>query len=130
MLDKTIVMVEDNPDNRTIYSLVLEHHGYHVVEAVDAETGLDLIARRHPDLVLMDISLPRMDGFEATRRLKQDPRTSDIPVVALTAHAFDEDRQRAKDIGFDGYLVKPLEPRRVVQEVDRFLGEHGHDRAA
>lgn len=130
MIGKTIVMVEDNPDNRTIYSLVLEHHGYEVVGAVDAESGLELVARRHPDLVLMDISLPRMDGFEATKRLKRDPRTSDIPVVALTAHAFDEDRQRAREIGFDGYLVKPLEPRRVLEEVRRFLAAGDRDRAA
>ncbi len=130
MLGKTIVMVEDNPDNRTIYSLVLEHGGYEVVGAADAETGLDLVARRRPDLVLMDISLPRMDGFEATRRLKLDPRTADIPVVALTAHAFDEDRRRAQEVGFDGYLVKPLEPRRVLAEVERFLSDDDRDRAA
>ncbi len=121
MAGKTIVMVEDNPDNRKIYTVLLEHFGFHVVEAPDAETGIELVAERHPDLVLMDISLPRMDGFEATSLLKHDPRTSDIPVVALTAHAFDEDRQRAREIGFDGYLVKPVEPRRVLEEVRRFL---------
>ena len=123
MLHKTIVMVEDNPDNRKIYTLLLRHYGYDVVEAADAETGIELIAERHPDLVLMDISLPRMDGFEATSLLKHDPRTSHIPVVALTAHAFDEDRRRAREIGFDGYLVKPVEPRRVLQEVRRFLDD-------
>src|SRR5512142_1246630 len=130
MLGKTIVFVEDNPDNRTIYSLVLEHDGYQVVGAPAAETGIELVARRRPDLVLMDISLPRMNGFEATRLLKQDPRTSDIPVVALTAHAFEEDRRRAEEIGFDGYLVKPLEPRRVLQAVNRFLTDHDRYRAA
>ncbi len=129
MVGKKIVMVEDNPDNRTIYSLVLVHSGYEVVEAPDAETGIELVARRQPDLVLMDISLPRMDGYEATRLLKLDPRTSDIPVVALTAHAFEEDRRRALEVGFDGYLVKPLEPRRVLQEVQRFLSGD-RDRAA
>lgn len=123
MLGKTIVMVEDNPDNRKIYSLLLRHYGYSVVEAVDAETGIDIVSRRHPDLVLMDISLPRMDGFEATTLLKRDPRTADIPVVALTAHAFEEDRRRAREIGFDGYLVKPVEPRRVLEEVRRFLDD-------
>jgi len=123
MPGKTIVMVEDNPDNRRIYTVLLRHFGYEVVEAADAETGLKLVYERHPDLVLMDISLPRMDGFEATERLKQDPRTAAIPVVALTAHAFDEDRQRAREIGFDGYLVKPVEPRRVLKEVQHFLDD-------
>ncbi|MBX6363961.1 MAG: response regulator [Gemmatimonadetes bacterium] len=121
MARKTIVMVEDNPDNRRIYSVLLEHSGYEVMQAEDAESGLALIALYRPDLVLMDISLPRMDGFEATARLKEDPLTAGIPVVALTAHAFDEDRRRAWDVGFDGYLTKPIGPRRVLQEVERLL---------
>ncbi len=123
MRAKTIMVVEDNPDNRNIYTLLLRHFGYEVVEAADAERGLELVAERHPDLVLMDISLPRMDGFEATARLKDDPRTARIPVVALTAHAFEEDRRRAREVGFSGYLVKPIEPRQVLREVQRFLDE-------
>lgn len=121
MSRKTIVMVEDNPDNRRIYSILLEHSGYEVMQAEDAESGLALVALCRPDLVLMDISLPRMDGYEATARLKEDPLTAGIPVVALTAHAFDEDRRRAWDVGFDGYLTKPVGPRRVLQEVERLL---------
>jgi CheY-like chemotaxis protein len=122
MARKTIVMVEDNPDNRRIYSILLEHSGYEVIQAEDAESGLELVSLCQPDLVLMDISLPRMDGFEATARLKDNPLTAPIPVVALTAHAFDEDRQRAWEVGFDGYLTKPVEPRRVLEVVERFLG--------
>lgn len=121
MPGRTIVMVEDNPDNRTIYSVLLEIRGYEVFQAEDAETGIAMIHDRHPDLVLMDISLPQMDGFEATARLKNDPDTAAIPIVALTAHAFEEDRRRAFEVGFDGYLTKPVEPRRVLEEVERFL---------
>ncbi|HET9986549.1 MAG TPA: response regulator [Longimicrobiales bacterium] len=122
MARKTIVMVEDNPDNRRIYSILLEHSGYEVVQAEDAESGIALVSLCLPDLVLMDISLPRMDGFEATARLKDNPITAGIPVVALTAHAFDEDRRRAWEVGFDGYLTKPVAPRRVLEVVERFLG--------
>lgn len=123
MSGRTIVMVEDNPDNRTIYSIILECRGFQVLAAEDAETGIELIRERHPDLVLMDISLPRMDGFEATSRLKQNPETAEIPVVALTAHAFEEDKRRAREVGFDAYLTKPVEPSRVVREVERLLGD-------
>jgi two-component system cell cycle response regulator DivK len=117
----TILLVEDNADNRDIYRTVLEHFGYEVVEAIDGEMGIRLAQERRPDLILMDISVPKIDGWEATRILKADSDTSHIPIVALTAHALTSDQERAREIGCDGYLAKPVEPRRVVEEVQRHL---------
>jgi two-component system, cell cycle response regulator DivK len=119
---KTILLVEDNEDNLVVYRTILEHVGYRVVEARDGEEGVSRAREQLPDLILMDISIPKMDGWEATQTLKRDATTRDIPIIALTAHALEEDRQRAIQAGCDGYLAKPVEPRRVVQEVERFVG--------
>ena len=119
---KTVLLVEDNEDNLVVYRTILEHVGYEVLEARDGEEGVNRARRDKPDLILMDISIPKLDGWAATRRLKADAATREIPIIALTAHALDEDRQRAIEVGCDGYLAKPIEPRRVVQEVERFVG--------
>jgi CheY-like chemotaxis protein len=121
MAASTILLVEDNEDNRTIYRLLLEHHGYRVVEATDGEEGVRRAREERPALILMDISIPILDGWEATRILKADPDTASIPVIALTAHALPADRARAAEVGCDGYLAKPVEPRRVVEEVRKRL---------
>lgn len=118
----TILLVEDNADNRTIYGTILRHVGYTVAEAASGEEGLRLARDLVPALVLMDVAMPGIDGWEATRILKGDPFTAAIPVVALTAHAMTEDRRRAEEVGCDGYLSKPIEPRRVVDEVRRLVG--------
>jgi CheY-like chemotaxis protein len=118
----TILLVEDNLDNRTIYRTILEHRGYSVLEAEDGEMGIRMAREQSPALILMDISIPKVDGWEATRILKADPKTAGIPVIALTAHAMAQDRAKAAEVGCDGYLAKPVEPRRVVEEVQRFLG--------
>ncbi|HEX8273129.1 MAG TPA: response regulator [Longimicrobiaceae bacterium] len=117
----TILLVEDNEDNITVYRTILEHSGFRVLEARDGPEGIRAVRDELPDLVLMDISIPFIDGWEATRVLKSDPATARIPVVALTAHAFEEDRARALEVGCEGYLVKPIEPRQVVAEVRRLL---------
>ncbi len=122
-MNKTILVVEDNPDNREIMSAVLRHRGYDVVEAEDAETALALVSDRKPDLVLMDISLPRMDGYEATARLRALPHTAAVPVIAVSAHAFLQERRAPWEVGFDSYLTKPVAPSRIVEEVDRILGK-------
>ena len=119
---KTILLVEDNEDNLVVYRTILEHVGYRVIEARDGEEGVSRAREHLPDLILMDISIPKLDGWEATQRLKSDDGTRDIPIIALTAHALEEDRQKAIQAGCDGYLAKPVEPRRVVQEVERFVG--------
>jgi two-component system, cell cycle response regulator DivK len=118
---QVVLLVEDNFDNRSIYRTILEVSGYTVVEALDGKAAIERAREVQPDLILMDISIPEVDGWEATRVLKGDPATSKIPIVALTAHAMAEDRRRAQDVGFDGYLAKPVPPRDVVEEVHRFL---------
>ncbi len=122
-MNKKILVVEDNPDNREIMSAVLRHRGYEVMEAEDAETALELVGDHKPDLVLMDISLPRMDGYQATARLRELPHTAAVPVIAVSAHAFLQERRAAWEVGFDSYLTKPVAPSRIVEEVDRFLGK-------
>ncbi|HEX8905519.1 MAG TPA: response regulator [Longimicrobiaceae bacterium] len=126
---KTVLLVEDNEDNRTVYRTILEHFGYKVTEARNGEDGVRMAREEHPDLILMDISIPLIDGWEATRILKSEPGTSHIPIIALTAHALATDRAKAAEVGCDGYLAKPCEPRRVVAEVQRFIGE-GSEREA
>jgi CheY-like chemotaxis protein len=118
----TLLLVEDNEDNRIIYSTVLRHLGYTVVEAEDGAQAISLARSVKPDLILMDISIPEVDGWEATRILRRDPETSAIPIIALTAHALADDRVRATEVGFNAYLAKPIEPRAVVAEVRRWLG--------
>ena len=117
----TILLVEDNSDNRIIYRRVLEHFGYTVIEALDGEEAIRLATERVPDLILMDISIPRIDGWEATKAIRADARTNGIPIVALTAHAMPADRARAGEVGFASYLTKPIEPRRVVEEIERLM---------
>lgn len=119
---RTILLVEDHEDTRIVYRTVLEHFGYRVLEALDGGGGIRHARDSRPDLILMDISIPEIDGWEATRILKADPSTASIPIIALTAHALASDRARAEEVGCDAYLAKPVEPRRVVAEVERLLG--------
>jgi CheY-like chemotaxis protein len=116
-----ILLIEDNDDNLTVYRTILEYVGFDVLEARDWEAGISEARSGHPDLILMDISIPKIDGFEATRILKSDPATRSIPIIALTAHAMEEDRRRARICGCDGFLAKPIAPRRVVSEIRRYL---------
>jgi two-component system, cell cycle response regulator DivK len=119
---KTVLLVEDNEDNRTVYRTILEHFGYGVIEARNGEDGVRMAREDSPDLILMDISIPVIDGWEATKILKADEQTRQIPIIALTAHALATDRAKATEVGCDGYLAKPCEPRRVVAEVEKFIG--------
>lgn len=119
---KVVLLVEDNLDNRGIYRTILEHGGFEVLEAEDGRTGVDLARARKPDLILMDVAIPVMDGWQATKILKADEETASIPIVALTAHALQTDRMRAKEVGCDGYIPKPALPRVVLEEVQRRLG--------
>ena len=121
---KTVLLVEDNEDNRIVYSTILRHFGYAVTEALNGEEGIAKARAERPDLILMDISIPVIDGWEATQVLKHDPKTREIPIIALTAHALASDREKAMEVGCDGYLAKPCEPRAVVAEVQRFLGKN------
>ena len=120
--DQKLLLVEDNEDNRIIYSTVLRHIGYTVIEALDGVQAIALARSERPDLILMDISIPEVDGWEATRILRGDPATRHIPIIALTAHALADDRERATAVGFTSYLAKPVEPRTVAAEVRRWIG--------
>ena len=118
-----ILVVEDHEDNRRILRDLLTSSGYEMIEAVNGAEGLAMAKTHKPDLILMDISIPIIDGWEATQVLKHDPETRQIPIIALTAHALASDREKAMEVGCDGYLAKPCEPRAVVAEVQRFLGK-------
>jgi CheY-like chemotaxis protein len=125
---QTVLLIEDNDDNRIIYATYLTHSGFHVIEAADGERGIALARAEQPDVVLMDVSIPLIDGWEATRRLKADPVTAHIPVIALTAHALPSDRARAFEVGSDDYLPKPVEPRAVAEAVERILAARSGSR--
>ena len=116
-----ILIVEDNRKNMKLARDVLEHHGYETAEAETAEQGLALAAERSPDLILMDIELPGIDGYEALERLRANQSTAAIPVCALTAFAMSEDRERCLRAGFDAYLVKPIDVAEFPKQVNRLL---------
>ncbi len=116
-----ILVVEDNFLNMELATEVLEASGYVVQQAFTAEEGLAMARSRPPALILMDVSLPGMDGLSATRLLKQDPRLSRVPVIALTAHAMSGDRERMLSAGCDGYLPKPIDTRTLPDSVAGYL---------
>ena len=116
-----ILLVEDNEMNRDMLSRRLERKGYRVVIAVDGQSGVEMAGAELPDLVLMDMSLPVLDGWEATRRLKADPATAHLPVIALTAHAMSGDREKAIAAGCDDYDTKPIELPRLLGKIEALL---------
>jgi two-component system, cell cycle response regulator DivK len=116
-----ILLVEDNEMNRDMLSRRLQRKGYEVVLALDGQSGVEMTQTQGPDLVLMDMSLPVLDGWEATRRLKADAATKNIPVIALTAHAMSNDRERALEAGCDDYDTKPVELPRLLAKIDALL---------
>ena len=120
-----ILLVEDNEMNRDMLSRRLERKGYQVVLAVDGEGGVEMATSEAPDLVLMDMSLPVLDGWEATRRLKAAPATRHIPVIALTAHAMSSDRDKALQAGCDEYDTKPIELPRLLEKIEALLAAAG-----
>lgn len=116
-----ILLVEDNEMNRDMLSRRLARKGYDVVCAVDGQQGLDLARRERPDLILMDMSLPVLDGWEATRRLKADAELKGLPVIALTAHAMASDEQQAREAGCDDYDTKPIELPRLLGKIEALI---------
>ncbi len=118
-----ILLVEDNEMNRDMLSRRLTRKGYDVVFAVDGAQGLSMTSSENPDIILMDMSLPVIDGWEATRQLKTNPHTQNIPVIALTAHAMSGDREKALTAGCDEYDTKPIELPRLLAKIEALLGK-------
>lgn len=129
MADETILIVEDSPLNRKLVEAVLRPHGYRLLIAVDGEEAIEMATRERPDLILMDIQLPKVSGYDATKILRSQPETAHIPIVALTAHAMADERERAMAAGCDGYITKPIDtrafPGRVRQYLDSRKGATG-----
>lgn len=125
MAGERILIVEDNERNLRLARDILGFHGYRVSSARTAEEGLALAASQMPQLILLDIQLPGMDGFTALRALRRDPATAPIPVVALTAFAMKSDRERCLTAGFDGYLAKPISVREFPAQMEKLLSASG-----
>jgi len=116
-----ILVVEDNQDNRELVVKVLKINGYHVIEAVDGEEAIEKTRAENPDLILMDLFIPKIDGYEVTRRLKRDKDLKSIPIIALTAHAMKGDMEVALAAGCDGYIPKPIDVRELPRQIEHFL---------
>ena len=117
---KKILIVEDEPKNLKLLRDLLQATGYETIEATDGEEGVELAKAMKPDLILMDIMMPKMDGLEATRIIKADDKTKHIPIVALTSYAMKGDKERTLEAGCDGYLAKPVDIRELLKTVGHF----------
>jgi CheY-like chemotaxis protein len=120
-----MLLIEDNAQNRYLATFLLEQHGHRVLHADDGLLGLEMAARLRPDLILLDIQLPDMDGHAVARALKSDPALSAIPIVAVTSYAMAGDREKCLEAGAEGYIEKPIDPDSFVAEVERFLSLSG-----
>jgi len=116
-----ILVIEDNEDNLSLMRLLLERADYDVLAAVDGFTGLDRARAEQPDLILLDLAMPEMDGWEVARKLKSDIVTQSIPVIAVTAHALPKDRERAMEAGCDAFIVKPFSVAKLIGEIENLL---------
>jgi two-component system cell cycle response regulator DivK len=120
-MSKKILVVEDQEDNRQILRDLLSSAGYEMSEAENGVEALAAVARQRPDLILMDIQLPIMDGYEATRRIKSDPKTRAIPIIVVTSYALSGDETKAREVGCDAYVTKPYSPRALLAKIREFL---------
>jgi len=120
-MSKTILIVEDEPKNMKLLRDLLQRFGYEILEASDGEEGVKSAGENIPNLVLMDIMMPKMDGLEATRIIKADAKTKHIPIIALTSYAMKGDRERTIEAGCDGYIAKPVDILEVLKAIEHFL---------
>src|SRR5512140_2750187 len=120
-MSKRILYIEDNPENRMLMRRVLMAEGYLMEEAVDGQTGLQKAAESPPDLILMDINLPEIDGYEVTARLKQLPNMLGVPIIAVTANVMKGDREKTLAAGCDGYIQKPIDIDTIASQIEHFL---------
>jgi len=117
----TILYVEDNPDNRLLVRRILHASGYGLIEAANAAEALQILEQQIPDLILMDINMPDIDGYTLTAQLKAMPKLSDVPIIAMTAYALKGDRERSFEAGCDGYIQKPIDVDSLPKQIQRFL---------
>ena len=120
-MSKRILYIEDNPENRMLMRRVLMAEGYEMEEAVDGQSGMEKAAERPPDLILMDINLPEIDGYEVTARLKQLPNMQGVPIIAVTANVMKGDREKTLAAGCDGYIQKPIDIDLLPSQIESFL---------
>jgi len=120
-VSKRILVIEDAADNRRLLRDLLTNAGFELLEAVDGEKGVAMAAEQRPDLILMDIQLPVVDGYEATRRIKGNPDLRHIPIIAVTSYALSGDEAKAVAAGCDGYVTKPFSPRQILAQIRQFL---------
>jgi two-component system cell cycle response regulator DivK len=120
-MGKTILIVEDEPKNLKLLRDLLQRFGYEILEAPDGEQGVKITMEKIPDLILMDIMMPKMDGLEATRIIKADNKTKHIPVIALTSYAMKGDREKTIEAGCDGYIAKPIDIQEVLKIIEHFV---------
>jgi len=122
-MSKRILVIEDTEDNRQIIRDLLSSVGYEMIEATDGVAGVELAQKEHPDLILMDIQLPEIDGYEATRRIRAVPELKTVPIIAVTSYALSGDEAKTREAGCDGYVAKPFSPRQLLAKVREFLPE-------
>ena len=121
-MNKRVLVIEDHEDNRRIVRDLVTASGYDLIEATTGEQGIELAAQAKPDIILMDIQLPGLDGYEVTRRIKGDPALKHIPIIAVTSYALSGDDQKAFAAGCDGYVTKPFSPRLLLAKIREFIG--------
>lgn len=122
-MSRLILVIEDQEDNRRILRDLLTSRGYRIIEATDGLAGVESAGAHRPDLILMDIQLPGIDGYEATRRIKADPNLNGIPVIAVTSYALSGDDQKAFAAGCDDYIAKPFSPRKLLAKIEHYLAQ-------
>lgn len=116
-----ILVIEDNPNNVYLISFILEKHGFEFTVAITGEEGVEKAIEVQPDLILMDIKLPGIDGFEATRRIRESGKLPGVPIIALTSYAMAGDREKALSMGCTGYIEKPIDPDRIISQIKEYL---------
>ena len=122
-MSKRILVIEDTEDNRQIVRDLLVSVGYEIIEATNGAEGVAMAQAQHPDLILMDIQLPQMDGYEATRRIRAIPELAQVPIIAVTSYALSGDEAKTRAAGCDGYVAKPFSPRQLLAKIREFLPE-------